>query len=86
MVSVAEITCASSKSEVKMTGPVVTCAQAVKQKRSSSNRICAWCGKEMGWKEGIPAGEVTHGICDTCLRLIEPELAERRLKEVVVAA
>ena len=30
-------------------------------------RVCAWCNKEMGYKEGdgIPE-QITHGICQTC--------------------
>lgn len=28
------------------------------------HRVCAWCGKHMGYKPG-GSGE-THGICDVC--------------------
>ncbi len=27
---------------------------------------CAWCGADLGPREGIPEGEVTHGICPSC--------------------
>jgi len=29
-------------------------------------RICAWCNKSMGQKDG-PSDVVTHGMCDDCL-------------------
>ena len=28
--------------------------------------VCAWCGKEMGWKEGEGVNGVSHSICDEC--------------------
>jgi len=31
-------------------------------------RRCAWCGRWLGLARGIPNGEVTHGICQRCLR------------------
>lgn len=35
-------------------------------KELAMQRICAWCDKPMGFKEG-PANEVSHGICEECL-------------------
>jgi hypothetical protein len=30
-------------------------------------RVCAWCGKVIGYrKEGVKGG-VTHGICRSCM-------------------
>ena len=38
-------------------------------------RICAWCNKHMGHKEGAKApGEKTHGICDACKLSLMNEL------------
>jgi len=31
-------------------------------------RVCAWCGKELGESKGGPEGDVSHGICDDCLK------------------
>ena len=28
---------------------------------------CAWCGKDMGTKEGHGVTGISHGICDKCL-------------------
>lgn len=32
--------------------------------------VCAWCGKEMGEKEGEG---VSHSICEECLKKVEEE-------------
>lgn len=29
-------------------------------------RMCAWCGKTMGYKKGGNKGDITHGICKVC--------------------
>lgn len=29
-------------------------------------RKCAWCEVDLGPVEGLPDGEVTHGLCPTC--------------------
>ena len=34
--------------------------------------VCAWCGKEIG-KYDDNTDEVSHGICDDCLRKVEKE-------------
>jgi hypothetical protein len=39
----------------------------------TSNAVCAWCGCELPPVDGIPAGEVTHGICHECF---EREMAK----------
>jgi len=31
-------------------------------------RVCAWCGKLLGESKGGPEGDVSHGICDDCLK------------------
>ena len=28
--------------------------------------ICAWCGKDMGEKDGQGAEGISHGMCDKC--------------------
>jgi len=28
--------------------------------------VCAWCSKEMGWKDGKGVEGVSHSICDEC--------------------
>ena len=30
--------------------------------------ICAWCGKDLGTKEGESGGTISHGICPECVR------------------
>mgnify|MGYP001062042900 CR=1 FL=1 len=36
--------------------------------------VCAWCGQEIGRKEG---GEgISHGLCEECLVILEDELDE----------
>lgn len=29
--------------------------------------VCAWCGKDMGTKDGKGVEGITHGICPECL-------------------
>ena len=29
--------------------------------------VCAWCGKDMGEKEGEGVEGVSHGVCNPCL-------------------
>lgn len=29
--------------------------------------ICAWCGKELGEKDGEGVEGISHGICEDCL-------------------
>ena len=48
----------------------------VTQDRVKNNVLCAWCGKELGWKDGLAPRESSHGICPACLEAIKPELAE----------
>jgi hypothetical protein len=45
--------------------------------REMMERVCAWCGKSMGWAMG-PAGTTTHGICLPCAEKVkvEAELAK----------
>ena len=31
-----------------------------------TNAVCAWCGASLSPVEGLPEGEVTHGICAEC--------------------
>ena len=32
-------------------------------------RICAWCGKLLGYKEPLDDNSTTHGICEECKKL-----------------
>jgi len=41
--------------------------------------VCAWCGKEMGEKEGEGIEGATHSICDECLEKLKQE-AEKETK------
>lgn len=36
------------------------------EKPAKGKVVCAWCKKEMGEKEGLKEGEVSHGICENC--------------------
>lgn len=29
-------------------------------------RVCAWCGKTLGYSKGGAKGGITHGICKAC--------------------
>ena len=31
-------------------------------------RVCAWCGKVLGYKKGGKKGDVTHGMCGECFK------------------
>lgn len=42
-------------------------------------RVCAWCGHELGAAEGLPVGQITHGICPECAAgLLDDARAEAR--------
>jgi len=34
-------------------------------------RVCAWCGKTLGYRKGGKVGDITHGICKSCVRRLE---------------
>ncbi len=36
--------------------------------------ICAWCGKDMGEKDGKGVEGVSHGICEDCVNKHFPEI------------
>ena len=36
-------------------------------RRQEMKIVCAWCGKEMGEKNGKGVGGVSHSICQECL-------------------
>jgi hypothetical protein len=49
---------------------------------------CSWCRKDLGYREPLQKGEITHGMCSRCLqmrvysfikhpRLIQPRPARR---------
>ncbi|GAI60331.1 unnamed protein product [marine sediment metagenome] len=29
-------------------------------------RVCAWCGKVLGYRKGGAKGDITHGMCKAC--------------------
>ena len=35
---------------------------------SKCNIRCAWCGRDMGWVDGLEPGDISRGICDVCLK------------------
>ncbi|MBI2446467.1 MAG: hypothetical protein HYV51_01445 [Parcubacteria group bacterium] len=36
------------------------------EKILKNNIICAWCKKEIGTKEGLKEGKISHSICQDC--------------------
>ena len=40
--------------------------------------VCAWCGKDMGEKDGEGIEGISHGICEECLTQLE-EKAENKI-------
>ena len=42
---------------------------------SKTQRICSWCGANMGWTEEKISG-LTHGICPACLRTWNEQLTD----------
>jgi len=46
-----------------------------------AKRICAWCGKSIGWGKTTD-GSPTHGICDKCLenQIAADDKIEKELK------
>ena len=48
------------------------------QEKSQKGRvICAWCKKELGEKEGLKEGEVSHGMCQDCREKHFPGLGKK---------
>lgn len=43
--------------------------------------VCAWCGREVGWKDGRGEKGVSHGLCRECLTRMEAAAAEKRVSE-----
>ncbi len=46
----------------------------------TTKKICAWCGCSMGFIESKSTDasglDVSHGICDECLKIVMAELEE----------
>jgi len=38
-------------------------------------RVCAWCGRDLGSKDGMGIRGVTSGICDRCAAALLEEVA-----------
>lgn len=38
--------------------------------------ICAWCGKDLGEKEGDSELPVSHGICNECVQIVTMKIRE----------
>ena len=34
-------------------------------------RVCSWCGKDMGTKDGQGVSGVSHGMCKSCQKKFE---------------
>ncbi len=45
-------------------------------------RVCYWCSKHMGEKDGDNGGGVSHSICDECARRLR---LDERLPELLWA-
>ena len=46
-------------------------------KRNGSGKIkiiCAWCGKEMGEKEGEGIEGISHGMCNKCAAEVQAKV------------
>jgi hypothetical protein len=43
-------------------------------------RVCAWCGKPMGEKDGRGQSGTSHGICPACEARLHGELDGRHVK------
>jgi len=39
--------------------------------------VCAWCGKDMGEKEGEGIEGISHSICEECLTQLEENSGEK---------
>ena len=35
--------------------------------------VCAWCGKDMGEKDGEGIEGISHGVCEQCLKKLKVE-------------
>jgi len=46
-----------------------------------SNRVCAWCKKDLGNSMGIKMGDISHGICPECYDMINKQIATKRADE-----
>lgn len=40
--------------------------------------VCSGCHIDLGERPGIPAGEISHGICKSCKNHVLDEIQERR--------
>ena len=38
--------------------------------------VCAWCGRDMGAKDGHGVAGVSHGLCKQCRRRLEPGMGD----------
>jgi len=45
--------------------------------------VCAWCGKEIGEKDGHGQEGITHGICAKCLKKWKDSSVPSLLRRVV---
>ncbi len=41
---------------------------------------CSWCRKDLGYREPLKKGEITHGMCSSCLQMrVYPFIKHPRL-------
>jgi hypothetical protein len=55
--------------------------KAIENKEIPAGRlrvVCAWCGRDMGEKPGVPGepGAISHGLCDQCDIGVRAELEQ----------
>lgn len=48
------------------------------EKPQKGRVVCAWCKKELGEKEGLKEGEISHGICPDCRDKLLPRSDKKR--------
>jgi len=49
------------------------------------NRLCAWCGRPLGFNPKLPPGVLSHGICRPCSVDFAAEPDNLALREAGVA-
>lgn len=47
------------------------------EKPSQGRVVCSWCKRDMGSKDGLKEGEVSHGICSDCREKYFPKIGKK---------
>lgn len=45
---------------------------------------CAWCGKNMGEKDGEGIEGVSHSVCEECYEKMTPD-AQKNMRQAIIA-